>query len=46
MKVFLSEIADLVQGRVVGDPELSISGVASFEQAGGHDITVAGNAGF
>jgi UDP-3-O-[3-hydroxymyristoyl] glucosamine N-acyltransferase len=46
MKVSLSEIADLVQGRVVGDPDLSISGVAAFEQAGEHDITVAGNARF
>jgi UDP-3-O-[3-hydroxymyristoyl] glucosamine N-acyltransferase len=46
MKVTLTEIADLVRGRVVGDPDLSISGVASFEQAGEHDIAVAGNAGF
>ena len=46
MKVSLSEIADLVQGRVVGDPDLTINGVAPFEQAGEHDITVAGNARF
>jgi UDP-3-O-[3-hydroxymyristoyl] glucosamine N-acyltransferase len=46
MKVCLSEIADLVQGRVVGDSDLTITGVAPFEQSGEHDITVAGNAGF
>jgi UDP-3-O-[3-hydroxymyristoyl] glucosamine N-acyltransferase len=46
MKISLSEIADLVQGRFVGDPDLMISGVAPFEQAGEHDITVAGNARF
>jgi UDP-3-O-[3-hydroxymyristoyl] glucosamine N-acyltransferase len=46
MKISLSEIADLVQGRFVGDPGLMITGVAPFEQAGEHDITVAGNAKF
>jgi UDP-3-O-[3-hydroxymyristoyl] glucosamine N-acyltransferase len=46
MKISLSEIADLVQGRFVGDPDLMITGVAPFEQAGEHDITVAGNAKF
>jgi UDP-3-O-[3-hydroxymyristoyl] glucosamine N-acyltransferase len=46
MKVSLAEIADLVQGHFVGDPDLMISGVASFELAGEHDITVAGNAKF
>ena len=46
MKISLSEIADLVQGRFVGDPDLMIAGVAPFEQAGEHDITVAGNARF
>ncbi|MBW2430423.1 MAG: UDP-3-O-(3-hydroxymyristoyl)glucosamine N-acyltransferase [Deltaproteobacteria bacterium] len=46
MQVSLSEIADLVQGQVVGDSDLMISGVAPFEQAGEHDISVAGNAKF
>jgi UDP-3-O-[3-hydroxymyristoyl] glucosamine N-acyltransferase len=46
MKISLAEIADLVQGRFVGDPDLMIVGVAPFEQAGEHDITVAGNARF
>ena len=46
MKISLSEIADLVQGRFVGDPDLMITGVAPFEQAGERDITVAGNARF
>jgi len=46
MKVSIAEIADLVQGRVVGDPDRMINGVAPFEQAGEHDITVAGNARF
>lgn len=44
MTVSIAEIADLVQGRVVGDPDLMITGVAPFEQAGAHDISVAGNA--
>ena len=46
MKVPLSEIADLVQGRISGDPERLICGVGPFEQAGENDITVAGNAKF
>jgi UDP-3-O-[3-hydroxymyristoyl] glucosamine N-acyltransferase len=46
MKESISKIADLVQGRVVGDPDLMIHGVAPFEQAGQHDITVAGSAKF
>jgi len=46
MKLSLIEIADLVQGRVVGDPDLTIAGVAPFETAGQQDITVAGNAKF
>jgi UDP-3-O-[3-hydroxymyristoyl] glucosamine N-acyltransferase len=44
MKVSLAEIADLVQGHIVGDHGLMINGVAPFELAGEHDITVAGNA--
>jgi UDP-3-O-[3-hydroxymyristoyl] glucosamine N-acyltransferase len=43
MKLFMAEIADLVQGRIAGDPDLTISGVAPFELAGEYDITVAGN---
>ncbi len=46
MKVSLAEIADLVQGHFTGDPDLMISGVAPFELAGEHDITVASNAKF
>ncbi len=44
MKVSIAKIAGLVQGHVVGDSDLIINGVAPFEQAGAHDITVAGNA--
>ena len=46
MKMTLSEIADLVQGRLLGDPALTICGVAPFETAGEQDITMAGNAKF
>jgi len=46
MKLSIAEIADLVQGKVVGDPDLMITGVAPFEQAGDNDITVAGNTRF
>ena len=46
MKVSLAEIADLVQGHFVGDPDLLISDAAPFELAGEHDITVAGHAKF
>jgi UDP-3-O-[3-hydroxymyristoyl] glucosamine N-acyltransferase len=46
MKVSLTKIADLVQGHVVGDTDLMIDGVAPFELAGEHEITVAGNAKF
>ena len=46
METSLAKIADLVQGRAVGDLNLAISGVGPFERAGIHDITVAGNAKF
>jgi UDP-3-O-[3-hydroxymyristoyl] glucosamine N-acyltransferase len=44
MKVPLSKIASLVQGRISGDPARLICGVGPFEQAGENDITVAGSA--
>ena len=43
MKAPLSKIARLVQGSIVGDSDKLISGAAPFEQAGDHEITVAGN---
>ena len=46
MKLSLSEVAELVQGRIAGDPNLTINGVAPFELAGEEDITVAGNEKF
>jgi len=46
MKLSMAKIADLVQGQIVGDPDLTIRGIAPFELAGEHDITVAGNAKF
>ncbi len=46
MKISIAKIADWVQGRIIGEPDLMISGVAPFELAGEHDITVAGNAKF
>ncbi len=44
MQVSLAQIADLVQGHVVGNSDITINGVAPFEQAAESDITVAGNA--
>ncbi len=44
MKVPLSKIAKLVQGRVIGDSDRMISDAAPFEQAGSNEITVAGSA--
>lgn len=46
MKVPLSKIARLVQGRISGDPQRLICGVGPFEQAGENEITVAGSAKF
>lgn len=46
MKVSIAKITGLVQGYAVGDSAKMISGAAPFEQAGDHDITVAGNARF
>ena len=46
MKATLSEIADIVGGRIIGDSKTVICGVASFEDAKGYDITFAGDAGF
>jgi len=39
----LSEIAELVQGEVVGDPEKEISGLAKIEEAGPGDLTFIAN---
>lgn len=44
MDMFLSSIADLVEGTLVGDGDIRISGVASFENARNTDITFAGDA--
>ena len=46
MKVPLSKIAELVQGRVVGDSTKMIRTAAPFEQASADEITVAGGAKF
>ena len=46
MKIPLSQIARLVQGNVIGDTNMMISGAAPFEKAGEHEITVAGEAKF
>ena len=44
MKVPLSKIAKLVEGRVIGDSNRMISDAAPFEQAAENEITVAGSA--
>ena len=44
MKVPLSKIAKLVQGRIIGDSNRLISDAAPFEQAAENEITVAGSA--
>ena len=44
MKVPISKIAALVQGKIRGDSNQMVSGAAPFEQAGANHITVAGNA--
>jgi UDP-3-O-[3-hydroxymyristoyl] glucosamine N-acyltransferase len=46
MKVPLSQIAALIQGDILGNSEIVISGAAPFEHAGERDITVAGSAKF
>jgi UDP-3-O-[3-hydroxymyristoyl] glucosamine N-acyltransferase len=46
MELSLSQIADLVQGKVVGDANTMIRAAAPFEVAGAYEITVAGNAKF
>jgi UDP-3-O-[3-hydroxymyristoyl] glucosamine N-acyltransferase len=43
MEMTLKDIAGLLGGRLKGDPSKIILGVASFEQAGGVDITFAGD---
>ncbi|UCF95697.1 MAG: UDP-3-O-(3-hydroxymyristoyl)glucosamine N-acyltransferase [Desulfobacterales bacterium] len=46
MEILLSQIAALVQGNVVGDPNKLIRGVAPFETAHEDEITLAGQAKF
>jgi UDP-3-O-[3-hydroxymyristoyl] glucosamine N-acyltransferase len=42
MKIPLAELADLIGGSIVGDPETLIQGVAPFDEATEQDITLAG----
>ncbi|MBU0545300.1 MAG: UDP-3-O-(3-hydroxymyristoyl)glucosamine N-acyltransferase, partial [Proteobacteria bacterium] len=46
MEVLLAEIAEMVEGKIVGDSKVVICGATSFEDAKGYDITFAGDAGF
>jgi UDP-3-O-[3-hydroxymyristoyl] glucosamine N-acyltransferase len=46
MEAMLSEIAEFVGGRIIGNSKTVICGAASFEDAKGYDITFAGDAGF
>ncbi|RPH51458.1 MAG: UDP-3-O-(3-hydroxymyristoyl)glucosamine N-acyltransferase [Desulfobacteraceae bacterium] len=46
MEAMLSEIADIVGGRIIGNPKMVICGAASFEDAKVYNITFAGDAGF
>jgi UDP-3-O-[3-hydroxymyristoyl] glucosamine N-acyltransferase len=39
MKLSLAEITDIVGGRLIGNPDIKISGVASLEDAGSNDIS-------
>ena len=44
MEIPLAQMAQLLGGQVLGDPQKMISGAAPFDLAGPDDITVAGNA--
>ncbi|MEX1326136.1 MAG: UDP-3-O-(3-hydroxymyristoyl)glucosamine N-acyltransferase [Desulfobacterales bacterium] len=46
MRVSLSKIAKLVQGRIIGNSAIMVSDAAPFEQADSNEITVAGSAKF
>ena len=46
MNISIGTLAEMVQGRVLGDHTVQIDGVAPFEIAGRQEITVAGNAKF
>jgi UDP-3-O-[3-hydroxymyristoyl] glucosamine N-acyltransferase len=43
MELKLSEIAQIVEGRILGNPAILVSGAASFEDANECDITFAGD---
>ncbi len=46
MRISLKEIADAVDGRLNGDPDMRIEGVSPFESAGPDQITMAGTPKF
>jgi UDP-3-O-[3-hydroxymyristoyl] glucosamine N-acyltransferase len=46
LKISLAEIAELVQGKIRGDDQIEIGGVAPFEEAAGQDISLAAEAEF
>ena len=42
----LQELAKYVEGHVVGDPNIEINGVQSFESASSRDLTLAAESGY
>ena len=41
MNLSIKKIAEIIQARVVGNPDFEISGASSFDDAGPHDLTFA-----
>ncbi|MFU8769091.1 MAG: LpxD N-terminal domain-containing protein, partial [Desulfotignum sp.] len=42
----IKEIAKIIDARVAGDPQLTVTGVSSFDNATVSDITFAADAGY
>ena len=39
MKIKLSEIAEILSGKIIGDPDIEITGVSNIQEAENGDLT-------
>ena len=42
----LGELAAAIEGEVIGDPEISVTGVRTLERAGAHDLSFVSRTAF
>jgi UDP-3-O-[3-hydroxymyristoyl] glucosamine N-acyltransferase len=46
MKLTVNKIAGIIDAKVIGDLNVMVTGVSSFDEAGAHDVTFAGDSSY